>query len=496
MQPCEESNPLREEHRSRDAGHDFVPPTEVDRSNEGYAPDLIAWPIVRGYTRFIFRAPGRHPWLASLAMSLVVALAASSLFLLPRTYHTEARIMAQRNLVMPALGNPQRSIPMDADAPTRGAAEIILRDDNLRALIDQTDLLRHWDRSRSPLGRVKDSILAILRGPLDDDERRDALVYLLEHSLKVIPGDGTLTIAIDWPDANMAYRLVGLAQQNFLEAKHALEVSTIAEAISILETHETAARARVDGALEDLRRERDARRPPPEPPLVVHSPPAPTPPPAPKEDPELSTLRTMLVAKRKALQDLEEFRRARIAELQAQLAQQEATYTQAHPAIVATQDSIESLMKDSPQLALLRSEEQQLARQYLEHGGQDPVQEPPPPPRPSAPSTPRILALREVREPPRAEDDVVRYYRGQLDLAIRRYEDLSGRIEAARIELDTARAAFKYRYTLVWPAEVPKRPTRPRVGVLLACGFLAGLVAAYAVATLRELSLGERPVAS
>ena len=41
----------------------------------------------------------------------------------------------------------------------------------------------------------------------------------------------------------------------------------------------------------------------------------------------------MLEAKRRAINELEEFRRRRLAELQAELAQQRAVYADAHPAV-------------------------------------------------------------------------------------------------------------------------------------------------------------------
>ena len=70
----------------------------------------------------------------------------------------------------------------------------------------------------------------------------DALVGLLEKRLQVYIGDGTVTIMIDWANDEMAFRLVEAAQQNFLEARHVSEISSISEAISILEGHASGVR--------------------------------------------------------------------------------------------------------------------------------------------------------------------------------------------------------------------------------------------------------------
>ena len=74
---------------------------------------------------------------------VLAILALFSLF--PATYHTETRILAQRNLVMPALGNPHRSVPIDSDTPTHSVSETILTRENLLALIADLDLPRRWD---------------------------------------------------------------------------------------------------------------------------------------------------------------------------------------------------------------------------------------------------------------------------------------------------------------------------------------------------------------
>ena len=101
------------------------------------------------------------------------------------------------------------------------------------------------------------------------------MVGFLEKRLTVDTGESTVTIAIDWPDAQLAYRLVDTALQNFLEQRHAAEVSTIAETISILEGHASNLREAIDAAMEDL----EARAPradgSPGAPTAPHPPPGP-----------------------------------------------------------------------------------------------------------------------------------------------------------------------------------------------------------------------------
>jgi uncharacterized protein involved in exopolysaccharide biosynthesis len=465
------------------------------------AADLFDWQLVRGYALLVLRAPRRHPRLAAGSLLGCTLAAVLALVLLPKTFHTETTILAERNLVMAALGNPGRAIPHDADAPTRAAAETILRHDNLIALVNQTDLVKSWDETRAPLSRAKDSLLRLLHRPLTEDQKIDALVYTLERRFKITADDRTVTIAIDWPDRQMAYKLVESAQQNFFETRHAAEISTIAEAISILEGHAANVRERIERSLEDLHRSKGsgsggggaartpaakaARPAPPPREPEIHAP-----------DPRIAQLKLMLVAKRRAIADLEQYRQRRLTELQTQLAEQKATYAAAHPLITATEQSIQTLAKDSPQLAALRREEADILRDYLAAGGKDgegnggdavrsaraaaapaPVFHPGP-----APQVPDV--------PSEGADAQAQVARSQLNFAVVKYEDLLGRLDAARIELDTARAAFKYRYTIVRPAEPPKEASKPSVPLTLAAGILAGLLLAFGAPALVDLRRG------
>ena len=50
------------------------------------------------------------------------------------------------------------------------------------------------------------------------------------------------------------------------------------------------------------------------------------------------------------------------------------------------------------------------------------------------------------------------YARGQLRDAMDKYAALRTQIQTAQIDLETAQAAFKYRYSVVTPAHLPRSP--------------------------------------
>jgi uncharacterized protein involved in exopolysaccharide biosynthesis len=450
------------------------------------AERLIDYPLIAHVLGFGGRAVGRHKWLFMSLFSLSLAVTVGILGILPRTYYVDTRILVQRNQVMAALGNPNRAIPWEADVPTKGASEAVLRRDNLVSLVKQTGLIDHWESTRPRLSRWKDALYVRLKGAPSEEEKLQSLVGLLEQKLMVTTSDeGTVVIGVEWPDAAMAYQIVQTAQENFLEARHSSESSSIADAIAILERYAANLHSAIDVTVGEMkaqastkvlpdaasRRVAEAIR------AAARSAAA---------DPELGQLKTLLAAKQQAVSDYEEFRQRRILELQAQLSQWRTMYSEAHPSLVNLRQSIEALSRDSPQLVALRRERDDLEASYREKakkasdaGG---ATEPP--------------ALAQKPGPSRTEatvteDDFV----SDLSTARLRFElgnlrSVLERIDSARIELDTARAAFKYRYNVIRPAELPKVPAKPRAAAVLGAGVLAGLILALFTVVLLDVYKG------
>jgi hypothetical protein len=289
-----------------------------------------------------------------------------------------------------------------------------------------------------------------------------------------------VTIGIDWPDPSMAYRLVEIAQQNFLEARHAAEVSAIAESIAILEQNVAESRTSVQSL---LAAPQETRLPTAiESVRIVAAPPRPDAARARKD-----RLRILADANRRTIEDLEEFRRKRLGELQVKLAEQKTVYAPAHPMIAATEQSILALSQESSQVLQLRREEQELRAQSSDGDG--------------AGSTPEAGAVRlrgeQMGRPGagagerRQETESQRNATEQrMRIAIGKFEDLLDRLSEARIELEATRAAFKFRYSVVEPPTVPKRRTRPKVPVFLAGSLLGALLLAVSSAAVAELRRG------
>ncbi len=448
--------------------------------------ELLDFMQIRSWAGFGWGSLRRHRILAIAVFCVMVCASIFALWALPKSWHTETRILAQRNQVMAALGNPGRAIPNDADAPTRAASETVLRRDNLIALIKQTNLVEQWGKSRAPAGQVMDWVRRVIHGAPTEEEKLDALVGMLEKRLWVNTGEGTVTLGLDWPDRQMSFRLVDAAQQNFIEARHALEVSTIAEAISILEWHSTGVRDNIAATMEDLRKAKEGGPRKEEPGTAGTPRPQPAASQRTAAEQETAQLEVMLAAKARAINDLEEYRAKRLSELQGQLAENPQNLGPSHPALANIIQSIAALQHDSPQLEALRKEEKSLREELAARMARRQAMDK------AAPASPQIV-LHEVRRETavREDDPGLEYLRNQLRIETAKYEDLMGRIDSARIELDTARAAFKYRYSVIQPAQLPKAPTSPKPMMLLGGGVASGLFLAILFAIAADVHTGK-----
>ncbi len=489
----------------------FRNPPPQGAYDPGDGGSFIDWRAVRNWCVFGWRAMGRRKGLIFGVFSLVMGLAVIALIVLPKRYHVETRLLAQKNQVLALPGEEP-----GGRQPSSAAQETVLRRDNLVALVKETNMLEEWSVRRSPAARFKDWAISPFMRDTTEAERLDGLVKYLKKQLKVMNDDttGQVTIEVVWPDAVLGYRIVDAAQRNFLEAKHVEETTAIAEHASILEGHAAQLRREIDTAVREIQTIRAKKAG--EKPLKAPAPaapadeaaadkaaaPAPVARPAAKLDDgslrRLTELSVMIETKRNAIRELDEFRQRRVAELQAQVEDKRGMYTEAHPAMVDLRQSLAAASRESPQVKALRGE---LARLESEHGqlaalaaaAGESV------PRPSGGRArgagtrgdlnDEVIRIEQI--PAEERDPEIEYARAKLKDSITSYQEIEGKIRSARIALDTAEAAFKYRYTMVTPPEVPKSPLSPNALVVILgaafAGFFLGLMAAIGLELKRGL---------
>jgi uncharacterized protein involved in exopolysaccharide biosynthesis len=462
-------------------------PPELEGDDEGEGIDLRQ---VSERVGFAMRAPGRRRALATCMFALTAGLGVAVAATMPRGYAAETKILAQRNLLTPALSNPSRQVPREADNPTRNVADMILRHDNLVSLVKDVDLVRRYHASRSPLIRLKDHVLGEKQ---TDDERLRGMVSTLEKKLLVVTDDSTVTVSIEWGDPLLAYDLINRIEKNFLEARYDDEVAMISDAVAVLQDHAKEQLDQLDTALDQYQRvlaelgPRSDRAAPT--PAVVYGGlrsggGAPV-------DPQLTAA---LEEKRHQIRSLEGARQRELETLQQQLMQAQLGLTSHHPTVIALQQKVDSLSQPLPELAQLKREERALMAQIAPPA---PVRETP---RPSggnedsriASNVPMAVpAAPEVPGTPHWDDNGrARLARSRLEGAIHNYQDIQARIDSANIELEIARTAFKYRYTVVKPPEIPKHPKKPIAILVGIASILFGILVAVGASVLADRRKG------
>jgi uncharacterized protein involved in exopolysaccharide biosynthesis len=460
---------------ARDPNHQRERDPAAD--DEGGGVDLAR---LKENVGFALRAARRRPKLVALVFTITAALGIYYAVTMSRTYHSQVKLLTQANLVVSALSNPGRNVPRDSDNPTKNVADQILRRDNLVALAKETHLVERSFGNRSWLMKLKDSLLG---GELTDEDKMTAIVESLEKKLSVSVQDNNVIIGVDWYDPQTAYELVTLVQKNFLSARYDDDVAMISDAIAVLQEHAKAEATEVDAALEEYKKLTDKRSggaqttntPPVSPairaPRQVASSPAAAQQVPTAIDPELAA---ELDDKRQQIRSLEAARQRELETLRAQLAQAQLTLTPQHPTVIALQQKVDTLSAPDPQIAQLRAEERALMARIappVSPSGATSATSPAQFPVPmGAAATPVLPASRPLAP---GEDPQTQLARSKLEGAIRRDQEAVARIEAANMELEVARTAFKYRYTVVTPAEVPRKPKRP-VGLLVGVGSVIG----------------------
>jgi hypothetical protein len=406
-----------------------------------------------------------------MAVLLLLGSAALAVYYRSRTplYLVEAKILVQKT---------QYS---SSDDPARSAYVLVHRRENLVNLIKQTNLLAdNAITSPSYQGHLPSWLRSFVRtDSATDDDPLDGLVLRLDRALDVTTSyDGTITITVKWPDPQKAYRLVETAQQNFLEARHLQEITATDEVISILQGRTATLREQLDRTIVEVQRDpalrSDARSSEAtSSPLTLRSDSS-----ARTKAEELAALKSKLDAKERAVTDVEDFRRRRLADLMAQLDEKRGMYSDTYPGVVLLRQDIESMSRESPQIVSLREEARKLREQYAERlakvrADEDAARSRPVTTRPDRPDPVVSSAVIE-------QDERVREARA-------RYASMLDRLSAAQLERDSARATFKHRYNIAWPAEVPREPFSPKPGKVLGLGSVAVLLFALLCAAAPDL---------
>jgi hypothetical protein len=390
-------------------------------------------------------------------------------------------------------------------------AAVASRQDNMVDLIISSNLVERFYATRPASLRFKDSIFALITGPQTDAEKLRGMVGTVEKRVHISSDESAVIISVDWNDPKIAYDMASLLQKNFLDARYDTEVAMIQDGIHVLEDHAKTELDQVDSALADYEALRAAR-------LKMLSGGGDAPAgqqggatggggggaarTAAAPSTVDSDLAKSLEDTRRQIRAIEEDRQRQLESLRQQLTQAQLTLTPMHPTVIGLQKSVDAFTQPSPQLEVLKGQERTLMSEIAA-----PTAAPPKDPtaamlapRPVVRSpvgapmgmgrdrTPDAPDVEERRE---REDPTLTPAREHLEDAIRRYQGVMARIDAAKLDLDMNRRALRYRYSVSTPAEMPRGPIKPMGAIIGVASVIAAFVLALIVSAMSDWFSGK-----
>ena len=429
------------------------------------------------------RSARRRKGLSFVVVMICGALTVLGAIFAPRNYEVEARVLVQRTQVITG-GQQQQLSSEEMRNIGKEYEEQVMAHDNIIAIVRQKNLVQRWDDMRQPHRRLIDKINRKLgKAPASDDEKYDALVANIQSRLKVWVDATTVTVKLEWSEPEAARDIVDAAVKNFLEARFQSEVGVIPERLKILEAGVTQAHKDLETSASELVRQQKLMNPRERVNIVI-----PNLPQGVTERPRLEEADPALKARLDALHAqiavLQEAKLRREAELNQELIQKRQTLAEGHPEIIALKQTIEATRADPPQLAKLKAEEREILSEIAAKqraAAEARASEP----KPAVRVAP-VVPLPGVEPPVAGATKSVQDAQVQFDAVTKKYSDLVNQLDAARIEMKTAEAAFKNRYKVVHPAEIPAGPKRPVGLIAIAIGVMSTIAAVLAVAALAD----------
>jgi len=448
---------------------------------------LVDITALADYARFVARSLRRHRVGAVITAVVTLTAITGTALAWPKTYQIDGRLLVQSSSLVSTLVNPDRAVNRASGAPTMAAEEIVESRDNLLALMASTDLLARWAQNRPAPLRAKDWFFALLRGPQPEEHRLDAMAGLLEDRLEVGTNEeGTVGFVLKWPDPEMGRQLVEGAMKSFLEHRRVNESAIITDSIAILDKTASAIESQITATLEQVRPQRLGTSVPRR--RAVLLPSANTGPSA-EATVRLARLRSALEERQQEVARLEGARTQQLAEAQARLSAALTIYTEGHPTVVALKQTVGRLAGEPPELVAARREARTLAVDYDALSTNVGAL--------TASAEQERLLSQLYAATPAASMDLIQPVFGDADpVGLRLKNQLAelamvqARASAARAELASAQAGFKYQYSVVRPPQLPRAPIAPNVLAIFGAGVVASLLLAVAFAVGADLASG------
>lgn len=413
---------------------------------------------------FLVRSVRRHPKAAALGAAATFLMAVLALITMPPVFRSEGRILTHMAYFIPALASPTRSVPWQSQHATTGAVEVIRSRENYVRVINEVNLAKRWAETRTRTGKILDAVRGLVLGPLEGEQLIDALVSILEKATLPYIDNDVISISIDWNDAETARVLAEASMKVFLERRQSGEISEIEDTVKILERNLEGSRPNLAAAENNLRavlasRGQLRRVPTPRPVVPVAS--------------ASPTVVAGLAEKRARLGKLQAEFESRIARAQEKVDRLRESIGPSHPDMISAVRELEDASRPSEEMNQLQADTMRLEIEmnHAAGGAADPL-------------PPDIVM--DVgganRVDPAVEQAMADYRRAR-----EAYDDFKRRLSDARVEMQTTKAAFSYRYIITQPPLKPAKAIKPRPPMVLGAGFVAAMFMGLLIAVLVDL---------
>ncbi|MCL2777902.1 MAG: hypothetical protein FWD73_07850 [Polyangiaceae bacterium] len=422
------------------------------------------------------RSAKRRMGLAFFVMMIGAALTVLAAIFAPKSYEVESQVLVQR--VAQLTGQQAQYISPEELSNIRNEyQQQALARDSIIAIVKDKDLVDRWDAMRQPYRRLLDRINQRLgKSPPADDAKFDALVASIQQKMKVWVDATTVTVRLEWSEPEAARDIVDAAVKNFLKARYESEVGVIPTRLKIQESFVLQAHKDLEAAAADL--DYWTRRADPNNRAKVFIPQLPQNVREADVDP---ALKAKLENVRQQIAQLQGTKQNRIAELNQQLREKQQQLGPNHPDIVSLKRMIAESGQDDPQLATLKAQEREILN-TIENQKKTEVVRPAPRPNQAVAPTPVVPPAPENSAAPKnLQDATVRF-----ETAKTKYATLVQQMSDIQLDLQTTEAAYKNRYKITQPAEVPIAPKRPVMLIASIIGLLATIAAMLIVAGIAD----------
>jgi len=413
---------------------------------------------------FFVRSVRRHRKVAAIAAGTTFFVSVVALLAMPPVFRSEGRILTHTAYFIPALASPTRSVPWQSQTSTIGALEIIRSRENFLKVIDESNMAERWAATRTRMGRIVDGLRSLFFGPLEGEQLQDALISILEKAtLPNIEGD-VISISIDWNDAEVARLVAEKSLKVFLDRRQNAEVSEIEDTVKILERNLEGSKPALAAAESNLRQVMAARG-------ALRPMPRPAPAPTPAKNPAAGEL----AERRSRMGKLQAEFNSRIQRAQEKVDKLRESLGPSHPDMISAIRELDEATRPTDEMQQLQAEIMRSELEMSHTGGGEPD------------TMPADLQLALGVAAANRTDPAIEQASTDYKRARESYDEFKRRLSDARLELQTTKAAFGYRYIVTQPPLKPLKAIKPRPPVVLAGGLFASLVMGLLFAVFYDL---------